>query len=151
MSSAKLHRLIYCSKARLDVMGSIEAALPEILSVAQKRNSAVNVTGALLCCDGWFLQALEGPMVNVLETYGRVMRDPRHDGLTLVEATPTRERLFSQWSMCGLSLSPVDKQIVKTLESNDGFHQARIRPQSALKLLGTVRQIQSKRLNSVPA
>lgn len=29
-------------------------------------------------------------MVNVLETYGRVVRDPRHESLTVVEGTPTR-------------------------------------------------------------
>lgn len=140
-----LHRLIYCSKARVDLTGSMETVLPEILAVAKKRNSAVNVTGALLCCDGWFLQALEGPMVKVLETYGRIVQDPRHESATIVEAAPARERLFSSWSMCGVALSPVDKQIVKTLESNGGFHQARTKPQSALNLLKTVRQIQSKR------
>ena len=145
MSSTNLHRLVYCSKARLDVIENIDAVLPEILAVAQKRNSAVQVTGALLCCDGWFLQALEGPMVNVLETYGRITRDPRHESASVVEATPTRERLFPNWSMCGVALSPVDNQIVKALESNGGFHQARTKPQSALKLLGTVRQIQMTR------
>lgn len=145
MSSTNLHRLVYCSKARLDIVARMDTVLPEILSIAQKRNAAVNVTGALLCCDGWFLQALEGPMVNVLETYGRIVRDPRHLTATVIEATPTRERLFSQWSMCGVALSPVDKEIVNALESNGGFHQARTKPASALKLLGTVRKIQSTR------
>lgn len=143
MESRTLHRLLYCSKARLETIATMDETLSEILSISQKRNSAVMVTGALLCCDGWFLQALEGPMIDVLETYGRVMRDPRHHDLTVLEAAAARERLFPEWGMCGLALSPVDEQIIKTLESSGGFHKARTVPQSALKLLGTVRKIQN--------
>lgn len=100
-----LHRLVYCSEASEPIIRSMDVALPQILAVAQARNSAVGVTGSLLVCNGWFLQALEGPMKAVLETYGRVLRDPRHLNLKIINATPTRERHFAEWSMCGLQLS----------------------------------------------
>ena len=132
--------VLQCRITRHD---STTEMLPEILSISQERNSAIEVTGALLCCDGWFLQVLEGPMVNVLETYGRVLRDSRVEDLTVVEAASVRERRFPEWGMCGLVLSSVDRQIIKTLETNGGFHRARTMPKSALKLLETVRRIQN--------
>ena len=76
-------------------------------------------------------------MVNVLETYGRVLRDSRVEDLTVVEAASVRERRFPEWGMCGLVLSSVDRQIIKTLETNGGFHRAHTMPKSALKLLET--------------
>jgi Sensors of blue-light using FAD len=129
----------------MPAIGSMDVALPQILAVAQARNSAVGVTGALLVCNGWFVQALEGPMKAVLETYGRVMKDPRHEGLKVIEATPTRERHFSEWSMCGLQLSPVDREIVETLESGGTFDPSRFSGEKAIGLLRAVAQMQGLR------
>ena len=82
-----LHRLLYCSRVRLIGKSSIKEELPTILKIAQARNSAVDVTGALLVCNGWFVQELEGPMQPVLETYGRITRDPR-PGIRRSSRTP---------------------------------------------------------------
>jgi hypothetical protein len=139
-----LHRLLYCSKVRLTPTTSIDVELPKILKVAQAHNRAVDVTGALLVCNGWFLQELEGPMQSVLETYGRITRDPRHEELTLIEAIPTRERSFANWSMCGLQVSPVDREIVQVLSSGGSFDPTRLSATRALNLLVTVGKMQQK-------
>lgn len=123
----------------------MDVALPQILAVAQARNSAVGVTGSLLVCNGWFLQALEGPMKAVLETYGRVLRDPRHLNLKIINATPTRERHFAEWSMCGLQLSPVDREIVETLEAGGKFDPSRLSVERGLGLLLAVAKMQRSR------
>lgn len=141
---ANLHRLVYCSKVRLIAKSSMEDVLPAILSVARARNSAVDVTGALLACNGWFVQELEGPMQSVLETYGRITRDPRHKELTIIEAIPTRERHFADWSMCGLQVSPVDREIVEVLSAGGAFDPTRLSPVRALNLLVAVGKMQRK-------
>ncbi len=139
-----LHRLLYCSRVRLPPMSSIKVELPKILKVAQARNSAVDVTGALLVCNGWFVQELEGPMQPVLETYGRITRDPRHEQLTIIEATPARERNFANWSMCGLQASPVDREIVQVLSSGGAFDPTKLSATRALNLLVAVGNMQRK-------
>lgn len=139
-----LHRLIYCSKVRMTAHVRIEDQLSAILKVAQVRNSAVEVTGALLVCNGWFVQELEGPMQPVLETYGRITRDPRHEKLMIIEATPARERHFANWAMCGLHFSPIDREIVEVLSSSGGFDPTRLSAARALDLLVKVRKMQQK-------
>ncbi|MEQ1783336.1 MAG: BLUF domain-containing protein [Hyphomonadaceae bacterium] len=139
-----LHRLVYCSRIGLIAKTSIDLELPAILKIAQARNSAVDVTGALLVCNGWFVQALEGPMQPVLETYGRITRDPRHEQLTIIEATPTRERHFANWSMCGLQVSPVDREIVQVLSSGGAFDPTKLSAARALNLLVAVGKMQQK-------
>ena len=70
-----LHRLLYCSRVRLIGKSSIKEELPTILKIAQARNSAVDVTGALLVCNGWFVQELEGPLRNTTYVETAVRRD----------------------------------------------------------------------------
>ena len=123
----------------------MDVALPAILKVAQERNAAADVTGALLACGGWFLQALEGPKISVLETYGRIVKDPRHQDHKVITETTSAERLFSGWSMCGIQLSPIDAHIVRTLQSSAVFNPAKLTAAGATNLLVTIRQIQSKR------
>lgn len=139
------HRLVYFSRTRPSALGAMDVALPKILKIAQERNGAADVTGALLACGEWFLQALEGPKIRVLETYSRILKDPRHRDQKVVAETTSSERLFSGWNMCGLQLSPTDKQIVQTLESSAVFNPAKLTAAGAIKLLVTIRQIQSKR------
>jgi hypothetical protein len=54
------------------------------------------------------------------------------------------ERLFSGWSMCGLQLSATDAQIIQALEKGASFAAANLTLSGALKLLVTVRQIQTR-------
>jgi len=123
----------------------IDDALAGILTIAQARNSACDVTGALLICNGWFVQVLEGPMQAVLQTYGRITRDPRHAELTIIEATPTRDRHFAEWSMCGLGFSPVDREIVGVLSAGGAFDPTRLNATRALNLLASVGKMQRTR------
>lgn len=139
-----LHRLVYCSRARPAAVAEMDATLAAILEVSRRRNKAVEVTGALLACGGWFLQALEGSKTAVTETYERIWEDPRHDEHKVIDEAAVSERLFSEWNMCGLHLSPTDQQIVKTLESSGSYDPTRLLAPAAIKLLVTIRQIQSK-------
>ena len=139
------HRLVYYSQTRPSALGPMDAALPKILKIAQERNAAAAVTGALLACGEWFLQALEGSKLSVLETYARILKDPRHQNQKVITETTSSERLFSGWNMCGVQLSPTDDHIVQTLETKAVFNPAKLPAAGATTLLVTIRQIQSKR------
>jgi hypothetical protein len=91
-----LSTLIYVSRAAPGLgMAEIEA----IGEVAQRRNGASDVTGALLFYAGYFLQALEGHEADVRTTFARIERDPRHRDVQVLAGVAAGERLFGQWSM----------------------------------------------------
>ena len=138
-----MHRLIYVSMAR---PGALEnSLLNDILAVAAPRNEELNITGALLFCGGWFVQALEGSLRNVSDIYGRIYIDPRHQVIRLVTSGPILARSFGQWSMCGSELSPTDASIVRILENNGNFDARRLNEHSALSLLSLVADLQMPR------
>lgn len=76
-----------------------EDDLKEILAVSRRNNEKLNVTGMLLYRDGFFIQALEGPRVNVEPLYARIAQDPRHRNVLRVYCEPITMRSFERWTM----------------------------------------------------
>jgi len=91
-----LIQLIYVSTAT-EKMPAEE--FRRILDTSVRRNSASQVTGMLLYAHGSFMQVLEGEAAAVEETLGRILRDPRHDDLTVLTRQPVEARDFATWSM----------------------------------------------------
>jgi hypothetical protein len=140
----RLHRLIYCSRATAECMSQMRTAFPQILRVSVRNNAEIEVTGALVACNGWFLQALEGPRIEVMKTYERIGADTRHRDIHLIRAEPIDHRRFASWNMCGRCLEPTDQAIVNTLERGGTFNPLLLTPAMALDLLSAVRDIQRK-------
>ncbi len=109
MSEQALERLIYNSQATQDFpsLGSISA----ILSVSDQNNRRDNVTGALVLADGGFLQVLEGSHTDVERTLERLLNDPRHTDLKILNRQPIDHRDFKDWGMIGAASRPT-RQIV---------------------------------------
>ncbi len=80
--------------------------LRDILMVSRERNEAHNVTSALMCSAGKFLQVLEGPKRAVEETFARIRKDGRHTGVILLSKQSVSQRYFegSPMIIAGLSL-----------------------------------------------
>jgi hypothetical protein len=91
-----LVHLIYVSSARAEL--GVEA-LKNILSSSDSHNTQLQVTGMLLYFNGSFMQVIEGEEAAVDETYARILLDPRHTGVILIERKPIETRSFSRWSM----------------------------------------------------
>ena len=91
-----LINLIYVSSARTELAAK---ELLRILESSARRNTPQEVTGMLLYLNGSFMQVLEGEEAMVDETYARILRDPRHTGLVLIERAPINARSFGHWSM----------------------------------------------------
>ena len=77
----------------------------ELFSVAEdsaQRNRKNGITGALIYCNGYFLQVLEGPSDIVTALYNKIGHDARHCDVVLIRQTFDFERLFPDWNMAAL-------------------------------------------------
>lgn len=86
-------QLVYISTAS----GAFDTT--SILATSRRNNSRDDVTGLLFTDGKRFLQALEGPRLNVERTYGRIGTDPRHRALVVLSRREVNEREFGPWSM----------------------------------------------------
>lgn len=93
-----LIRLVYASESRL-VDANRRAELDSILASARRFNDQNGITGFLLATDNAFAQVLEGSRDSVMETYGRIVVDPRHAGFRLLAEEPIAARSFPGWAM----------------------------------------------------
>ena len=142
-----LHRIVYFSgfsshfpTAPADQNEAINA----IVRVSIRNNREQAITGLLLSHQQWFVQALEGPAEAVMTTYGRILRDPRHEAANIINAGPAESREFANWNMCARRLSETDDAILRTLDLKGAFDPAALSPGKAMSLLLAVRSIQSR-------
>ena len=75
-------RLTYASRLKKPLG---HAALENIMNVSRRNNRKLGVTGALCSSPRGFLQILQGPAEAVNELYNRIVRDPRHSQVPLLE------------------------------------------------------------------
>lgn len=95
-----LTRLIYHSENHLGADGGgMVAELNNILDVSNRNNRRAGVTGALLFDTLWFMQVLEGEREAVSAIFRRIVVDPRHDAVALMDVRPIEQPLFSNWWM----------------------------------------------------
>lgn len=90
-----LLQIIYAS----ELIGSNESELGTILSASLRNNEKNDVTGMLVYTKGRFLQVLEGEKENVLATYQRISKDPRHQKIVLLLKDEIESRDFKHWNM----------------------------------------------------
>lgn len=91
------YMLTYCSRAA-DGLG--DADIDRILASARRRNPVLGITGVLVYGSGLFFQMLEGPRDHVARLMDLLHKDPRHEGIVVLnEMEDVRERLFPDWDM----------------------------------------------------
>jgi hypothetical protein len=115
-------RLMYRSRIRIPVQ-TRKQQLGEIFSIARSNNKRLDVTGALLLSDHWFVQVLEGAEDAVRGLYAAIEADPRHDSVTLVETTPEDRRIFGRWAMAKVAAAEHEPDI-PLIAHTDGIHAA---------------------------
>ena len=89
-------RVAYFSRNRLDCFNAPMAdRVAEILATSIANNRRDGITGALVYDDKWFAQVLEGGERAVTNAFERILRDRRHNDVTLVALSPVSERRFA--------------------------------------------------------
>lgn len=143
--SEALDQLIYFSLWRPDSGSSLQQAMEDILAVSTQNNRRAGVTGALVGCNGWFLQLLEGPGESVNDVYTKISADMRHQTVTRIGTQAVNQRAFPYWSMCGAHFSPTDEAIIKSLGRQRGFSPPELTFADALRILAVVQEVQAQR------
>jgi len=110
MSESYLSRLYYASSATEDYS---PMELGNILESCRHNNPPLDVTGVLFLGNGFFFQCLEGPRKSVNQVYARILEDPRHKEVELLEFKEVGNRLFEEWSMKYIRSTVVVDKIVK--------------------------------------
>lgn len=104
-----LVRLLYASRATQFVSQEV---LQDILKKARENNPSNGLTGALCHSGEIFLQVLEGGRAEVNAIYGKILRDPRHKDVVLLEYGEITERHFNQWTMGQVNLSKLNPSVL---------------------------------------
>lgn len=141
-STRLLHRLIYHSRINVAPGSVLRETIDAITDSAGKRNALLGVTGALLACDGRFLQVLEGDKDAVRQVYGAILLDPRHTDVQLLDSRAIVTRQFADWSLCCGVFPDDGAAFAHEPALRDGFKPELLSPASALGLLATMRDLQ---------
>jgi hypothetical protein len=92
----RVSQLVYLSRATAHVD---RVELHDITAVSMANNRRRGITGALLFCDGYFLQILEGAADVVETTLARIELDGRHADVQVIERRDGVGRMFADWEM----------------------------------------------------
>ena len=90
--------LVYISRSCVPPQDA-ETEVNRIVAIAETRNPAFGITGALLFTGEYFAQVIEGDRVSIDGLIKAITDDPRHDQIMIVARGPIAERRFPDWSM----------------------------------------------------
>ncbi len=91
-----LERLVYTSRAS-EAMGTRD--LFNLLNQAREKNACLGITGHLLYADGLFTQCIEGPPDAIERLWQVLVKDPRHEEISVISRQPVTARRFKEWAM----------------------------------------------------
>ena len=94
--------------------------LKQLLDQSRADNARLGISGVLLHYDMTFLQVLEGGEQVVLDLLDRIGTDPRHNGMEVIFTQGEYQRVFQDWSMEMIGISPEDFEGVLSRLSKSG-------------------------------
>jgi len=92
-----LYRCVYVSRTRLEP-GEAEA-FDRLVRASAARNAARGISGLLVAMSGAYLQVLEGEPDALVTLLGKIIADPRHDAVTVLDMRPAADRLYPDWGL----------------------------------------------------
>ncbi|MEP1470864.1 MAG: BLUF domain-containing protein [Halieaceae bacterium] len=137
-----MYRIIYQSRSVEPLNWDI---VRSITSVSEKNNESSGVTGVLLASRTHFMQALEGRFEDVNAVFRRIVRDERHEELSIVGFSLIDARLFGSWGMRGIGAFDFNLQIEQELKDKygeeDGGIKFPLEEWQALAMLNDIKMI----------
>ncbi|WP_010187435.1 BLUF domain-containing protein [Sphingomonas sp. PAMC 26605] len=91
-----MRQILYVS---LSTLAGDTADLASILEQSRHNNALDGITGLLWSDGRSFMQVLEGPRVSVMATFARILADPRHHSLIVLQERRIRGNEFGGWTM----------------------------------------------------
>lgn len=127
-----LTRLVYTSTVSEDFSPT---DIEEILVSARKNNSSACITGMLCFNRKYFLQCLEGSRANVNYIYYKILNDPRHSNILMLNYQEIDVREFSEWSMGYIPESSLTTPTNIKFSGSSEFNPYAISGASAYKMM----------------
>lgn len=81
-----------------------DSELKNLLINAISHNASYNISGLLLHDKECFVQVLEGKINAIYDLMDRIIMDPRHHKIVILQRKQISKRQFLYWSMQGISL-----------------------------------------------
>ncbi|HBI48645.1 MAG TPA: hypothetical protein DDY26_02270 [Moraxellaceae bacterium] len=100
----QIHYVTYVSRMTLKA-GITPRTLSDIMTVAQRENSAHQITGFLCFGNGYFFQYIEGEKSAIEQLFGNIERDGRNRDVTLKSKGVIEQRLFQDWQMLMVNIN----------------------------------------------
>ena len=100
----QIHYLTYVSRMTLKA-GITPRTLSDIMTVAQRENSAHQITGFLCFGNGYFFQYIEGEKSAIEQLFGNIQRDGRNRDVTFKSKGVIEQRLFQDWQMLMVNIN----------------------------------------------
>ena len=104
----KLEHLVYVSVST--AQPPLEALIAEIQTESVRNNAPNNLTGVLTWTGTRFIQILEGSPGSLDVLLLKLICDPRHHDMDVMDRRPIRERSFGRWAMIAPETTPVGRQ-----------------------------------------
>ena len=137
--TANLYRLVYYSRNRIQgTPAAVTAEVDAILESAQRNNSPLGVTGALIFNAGIFAQILEGGRPEIESTFERIQRDARHGEVQVLAFEEAQSRGFPSWSMAFVGRSREGQNLFAHIGEVTGFEAQRLEGE---RIFGIIRDI----------
>lgn len=122
--------LIYCSRTE----GALRQggdAIPTLLRRARELNAENAITGIICFNREYVLQYIEGGRDRVNQTYARILRDPRHSQVTLLDYRYISRRAFRDWSMGYISAGQLSRETNLMYSAGENFDPFQFSGESA--------------------
>ena len=97
------YQIIYSSEATIPMQSH---DLEELLDRARSSNAIHGISGALVYSDGMFLQILEGESGKLQALMAKILKDVRHEAVTILREGEVPSAQFSSWGMAYVSATP---------------------------------------------
>jgi len=95
------YRLTYQSKLKIPQGSSVVEVIIPIINFATQNNQKLKIGGMLFCdvIDGNIIQVLEGDKTEVQGLIQKIMNDPRHTDMEILNEETAREKRYQSWGM----------------------------------------------------
>lgn len=117
-ATTSVTQILYCSVSRDGAASGLQ--MSDILNEARLGNARDGVTGVLTAVEGRFVQIIEGPDAALDGLMAKLLRDPRHTGLSIIERRLTTRRSFGDWDMVSPRLAPRELSLLALLLEDTG-------------------------------
>lgn len=131
-----LVRLVYTSTI---TSGFDQGQVANIIEVAKKENKSTHVTGLLCFSQKYFLQCIEGSRKAINKTYHRILNDPRHTDIVMLDYQEIIQREFSDWWMGYIPESSLTKNLNMIYSGNPEFSPYEMSGESAHQMMVALR------------